>query len=83
MNLLLNGALSSLLIMFCYMHVSFGQFSTGGTGKYQRQIYWLPWHWSTGNNLGLASIVPSSNPTITYTPSNLPAGSIVMNGTYT
>lgn len=64
------------------MQISYAQFSTGGTGQYQRQIYWLPWHFSTGNSLGLVSIVPASNTNITYTPTNLPS-SIVMNGTYT
>lgn len=51
-----------------------------GTGKYQRHIYWLPWHFSADSLTGLLSIKSGSS---TFTKKdNLTHNSIIRNGTY-
>lgn len=66
------------LVFNCLL--AFGQFANKGTGRYQKQIYWLPWNWSTDGLTGLTQIVSGNN---TYRYSDVSKAATFTEGTFT
>lgn len=66
--------MAKILLLFTFLCISlssYSQFATGGTGLYQRQIYWLPWYTTEDNGkTGLVEIQIDGNSPISYTNNN-------------
>jgi hypothetical protein len=67
-----------VFILLCFsITAANAQFASGGTGKYQKQIFWLPWYISSDTSSGLISVVTDTgtyNKNRPFTHDTIPSG---------